>query len=159
MLGEVTGKAPVLRPLSQRKGTMDSLHTVAPPVDATQTAIDTLNANPSVASVDANKTSGVSAIPSDAGFPSKWSLSRIGWDQVFSVNPTATSTVASLDTGVDSMHEDLAGKVIPGTSILDPMTYGTTDPNGHGTEMAGIVAASSDNGIGITGASATPASP
>ncbi|MFL5839949.1 MAG: S8 family serine peptidase [Thermoleophilaceae bacterium] len=74
----------------------------------------------------------------------------MGCDQLFgSVNPAGNSTVAILDTGVDSMHEDLAGRVVPGTSILDPFADGTSDPNGHGTEMAGIVAASADNGIGI----------
>ena len=45
---------------------------------------------------------------------------------------------------------DLAGQLVPGTSILDG-SAGTTDPNGHGTAMAGIIAALTDNGQGIAG--------
>jgi hypothetical protein len=121
-------------------------------VTAGATAADALRADSSVASVEADRTRDASATPSDPGFSSQWSLSRIGWDQLFgTVNPAGSATVAILDTGVDSMHEDLAGKVLPGTSLFDPFSDGTNDPNGHGTEMAGIVAASADNGIGVAG--------
>ena len=47
-------------------------------------------------------------------------------------------------------HPDLAGQLVAGTSILDG-SAGTTDPNGHGTAMAGIIAAVTDNGQGIAG--------
>ena len=33
-------------------------------------------------------------------------------------------------------HPDLAGKVLPGASIVNPPGDGRSDPNGHGTEMA-----------------------
>ena len=68
-----------------------------------------------------------------------------------SVSPSGSATVAVLDTGVDAGHPDLASNVLPGTSMLDPGSNGTSDPNGHGTEMAGIVAASTDNGVGMAG--------
>jgi subtilisin family serine protease len=58
--------------------------------------------------------------------------------------------VAVLDTGVAAAHPDLAGNVVPGNSILDG-SDGLTDPNGHGTWMAGIVGAATDNGTGIAG--------
>src|SRR5207237_2508662 len=97
-------------------------------------------------------TRSAQATPNDLEYPQQWSLPAIGWDQVFgSVSPAGTATVAVLDTGVDSSHPDLAGQLAPGTSILDPTSAGTTDPNGHGTWMAGIVAASTGNGIGIAG--------
>ena len=92
------------------------------------------------------------AVPNDPAFSSQWSLERIGWDQVYgSVLPSGSATVAVLDTGVDAGHPDLASNVLPGTSMLDPGANGTSDPNGHGTQMAGIVAASTDNGEGMAG--------
>ena len=58
------------------------------------------------------------------------------------IDPAGTVEVAILDTGVDASHPDLAGKLAGGA---------TTDPHGHGTWMAGIVAAATNNGIGIAG--------
>jgi hypothetical protein len=60
--------------------------------------------------------------------------------------------VAVIDTGVDYTHEELVGKVIPGHDYVDddndPM-----DENGHGTAVAGIIAAKANNGRGIAGIS------
>jgi len=121
-------------------------------IDATEAAAASLAADSNVVRVEADTTRAVQAEPSDPEYPQQWSLSRIGWDQAFaSVYPAGTATVAVLDTGVDASHPDLAGQVVPGSSVLDPSSDGTTDPNGHGTWMAGIVAASTDNGIGISG--------
>ena len=65
---------------------------------------------------------------------------------------TGATRVAILDTGVDGSHPDLDGAVVSGTSIIDSDNVeGLTDPNGHGTWMAGIVAAATDNAIGIAG--------
>ena len=65
----------------------------------------------------------------------------IWWDLPFGeITPTGLANVAILDTGIDATHPDLASNVVPGTSILDG-SDGLTDPNGHGTSLAGIVAA------------------
>ncbi len=78
-------------------------------------------------------------------------MPKIGWDNVYgSVSPSGSATVAVLDTGIDGSHPDLDGNVVPGTSILDG-SNGLSDPNGHGTAMAGIVAAETNNGAGIAG--------
>ena len=110
-----------------------------------------LNAFAEVARVDLDRTRAVEAAPSDTSYADQWSLPHVGWDQLYgSVGIAGTSTVAVLDTGVDASHPDLDGVVLPGTSILDG-SNGLSDPNGHGTWMAGIVAAETDNGTGIAG--------
>jgi membrane-anchored mycosin MYCP len=55
--------------------------------------------------------------------------------------------VAVIDSGVDAKHPDLAGRVLPGTGFGSSKgTDGTTDTDGHGTGMAGIIAATGRNG-------------
>src|SRR5207248_1386024 len=68
-----------------------------------------------------------------------------------STDTSSSATVAVLDTGVDASQPDLQGAVVPGANIVAGSGDGTSDPNGHGTEMAGIVAAATDNGEGIAG--------
>ena len=66
-------------------------------------------------------------------------------------------TVAVLDTGVDTDHEDLKDNLVGAVSVTKNK-WGETegDPEDvyfHGTHCAGIVAATSNNGIGVTGVS------
>lgn len=60
--------------------------------------------------------------------------------------------VAVIDTGVDYTHPDLKGKVIKGKDFVnldgDPM-----DDHSHGTHVAGVIAAKTNNGYGIAGIS------
>ena len=112
---------------------------------------DALAADSSVSRVDDDQPRDIAGTPDDTDYPSQWALPRIGWDQVYgSVDPAGSATVAVLDTGVDASQPDLDGKLVAGTSILDG-SAGTTDTNGHGTSMAGIVAAATNNGAGIAG--------
>lgn len=71
--------------------------------------------------------------------PAAWDVAR-GRDQV----------VAVLDTGVDLDHPDLRGRLVPGIDLVDRGTS-TQDENGHGTFVAGIVAANLDNNRGGSG--------
>ncbi|MGL5859756.1 MAG: S8 family serine peptidase, partial [Phycicoccus sp.] len=72
-------------------------------------------------------------------FPGAWSTTT-GRDVV----------VAVVDTGVDTSHPDLVGRLAPGVDLVDGGD--PDDGNGHGTHVAGIVAATADNGVGIAGA-------
>nr|MBA2381651.1 S8 family serine peptidase [Chloroflexota bacterium] len=119
-------------------------------VSASDAAVASLRADASVASVELDRSRAAEATPDDPSYVDQWSLAKIGWDQAYgSINPTGTAIVAILDTGVDASQPDLAGKLVAGTSLL--ASSETTDPNGHGTAMAGIIAAGTNNGIGIAG--------
>jgi thermitase len=60
--------------------------------------------------------------------------------------------VAIVDTGVDADHPDLAEKIVGGWNVYDD-SADFSDTMGHGTAVAGVAAARSDNGIGVAGVS------
>ena len=116
-----------------------------------QPSIDRLRSYPSVTRVEPDRTREAGDTPNDSNYRDQWSLTKIGWENAFgTVSPSGSARVAILDTGIDGSHPDLDANVVPGTSILDG-SNGLSDPNGHGTAMAGIVAAETDNGAGIAG--------
>lgn len=57
-------------------------------------------------------------------------------------------TVAILDTGVDPNHPDLAGQMVAGWNMYDNNSD-SSDVHGHGTQVAGVVAAASNNSQGV----------
>ena len=58
-------------------------------------------------------------------------------------------TIAVIDSGVDLDHPEFSGRIVPGYDFVDGDGY-ADDGNGHGTHVAGTIAAAND-GIGVTG--------
>lgn len=81
--------------------------------------------------------------------PSEWHLNKMQVASAWDISLGNGITVAILDTGVDATHPDLAGQLVPGWNMFDN-NADTTDVYGHGTMVAGVVGAASDNAIGVS---------
>jgi len=57
--------------------------------------------------------------------------------------------VAVIDSGIDAGHPEFAGRILATKSFVGGSA--DVDPLGHGTFVAGLIAAGVDNGIGIAG--------
>ncbi|MFA6417679.1 MAG: S8 family serine peptidase [Candidatus Margulisiibacteriota bacterium] len=91
--------------------------------------------------------------PNDTYFGQEWGLVKIkapeAWERT---TGSASNIVAILDTGLNYNHEDIAGKV--DLAHARDLYNGDNDPmddNGHGTAVAGVIGAISNNAKGIAG--------
>ena len=132
--------------------------------DATGLLALRLARDPEVVSVEPDSVGAVDFTPNDPLYLTdpvsgigQWGIRKAHVDQAWDVTRgTSFVTVAVIDTGVDPNHPDLQGALLSGTTFLtspDPTcTPGSTvDDNGHGTHVAGLIAASGNNGQGIAG--------
>lgn len=71
----------------------------------------------------------------------QWHLTALGLTAAHRVTEGAGVTVAVIDTGVNAEHPDLAGNVLPGVDLTPDGGTGWTDTDGHGTAVAGLIAA------------------
>lgn len=79
-----------------------------------------------------------------------WGINRVGSRLVNAAGNTGQGVkVAILDTGIDMEHEDLSKNVKGGYNLVDN-NDDASDLNGHGSHVAGIIAAL-DNDIGVVG--------
>jgi subtilisin family serine protease len=96
-----------------------------------------------------------SGFPDDPLYARQWGLTQIKAPAAWARGVTGVGvTIAVLDTGVDLKHPDLRPKLVKGTDIVDgdkACPRGPQDQHGHGTHVAGIAAAVTDNGIGVAG--------
>jgi len=87
-------------------------------------------------------------LPNDPFYP-QWFLEKIQANVAWSTTTGSSNVIiAILDTGVDATHPDLSSKIIPGRNIYDN-NNDTADVYGHGTAVAGVAGAASNNGIGV----------
>ncbi|SDS97105.1 Subtilase family protein [Paenibacillaceae bacterium GAS479] len=92
-----------------------------------------------------------SAAPSDPGLSKQAYLKQIGAREAWSkVRPQSSVTIAVVDTGIDLNHPDLKPNLLQGVNLQNPGSP-AQDDNGHGTSVAGVIAASGNNAAGITG--------
>lgn len=85
----------------------------------------------------------------------QWNLSMIGAPEAWSVGEGRGVIIGIIDSGIDTTHHDLAPNVLGTISCIGTRGDASLcagpgyDDNGHGTHVAGIAAAVTDNGIGV----------
>lgn len=70
-----------------------------------------------------------------------------GWDVT---TGSSAVVVAVVDSGISLTHPEFAGRLLPGYDFVNE-DNNPTDDHGHGTHVAGILAAAMNNGLGSTG--------
>jgi subtilisin family serine protease len=150
-----TTQSPVLKLLATRRrqglvGRVRPLWVMnAVAVTATQSVVDELRAMPPVASVTPD---GTGVVP--AASPPQWNISLANAPPAWDAGDTGQGVVvASLDTGVDLTHPDLASRWRGGSdSWYDPYgqhTAGPVDFSGHGTQTMGVMVGGDAGGSSI----------
>lgn len=87
----------------------------------------------------------------------QWGLARIGAPEAWDDGTGEGVVIAVVDTGIDLDHEDLKHKIVADVSCIgaddDATKCGGSgqDDHGHGSHVAGIAAAATNNTVGVAG--------
>jgi len=109
-----------------------------------------LRNNPNVEYVEKDYLLEPQSIPNDPQASEAWHLDITRTFEAFDLAKGDGVTIAILDTGVQPDHPDLADKLRLGYNFYDN-SANWSDSCGHGTAVAGMAAAVTDNGIGVVG--------
>jgi subtilisin family serine protease len=137
--------------------------------------IEELRGDPSLVFVEPNYLAHTAeTIPDDPHYTEQWGLPRIRAPEAWDLTTGDDLVIAVIDTGVDLDHPDLVGKLwanadeFPDNGLDDDGNGYVDDSRGwdfvnadaepqddywHGSHVAGIAAADTDNGQGVAGVS------
>ncbi|PKM35338.1 MAG: peptidase S8 [Gammaproteobacteria bacterium HGW-Gammaproteobacteria-10] len=137
----------------QGKGAIGNLkvHIVSVPAQAEEAVVRALSRNPHIEFAELDMAVELSFVaPNDPRYSNQWHLPKIQAPNSWSSSKADNTVIAILDTGVDGAHSDLSSKLIPGWNSVDG-SGDTSDINGHGTAVAGVAGAATDNANGVAG--------
>jgi subtilisin family serine protease len=133
-----------------RLGNLDIYVVSLPPTASEQAVANALAHHPNVKFAEVDRLVAPAFTPNDADYGSEWHLQTINAPVAWNTSVGSGVTVAILDSGIDATHPDLVGQLVPGWNFYDNNSN-TADVNGHGTMVAGVVAARGNNSIGVAG--------
>jgi subtilisin family serine protease len=130
------------------------LQRVRVPADRAGAFVARLRALPGVRGVEPNARVQAVTAPNDPYFADyQWNLRQIRAPEAWDLTTGDRRVIiAIVDTGIALDHPDLAGKLEPGINLVTP-DQPPNDDNGHGTHVAGIAAAATNNAEGVAGVS------
>jgi len=88
----------------------------------------------------------------DPSYKDQWYLPAISYTFMPDNQNAKQKVIAVLDSGTCINHPDLSGKFVEGWNFVNNNSD-ITDQNGHGCEISGIIAANTNNSLGIAGGS------
>ncbi|WP_437710094.1 S8 family serine peptidase [Sorangium sp. So ce448] len=102
------------------------------------------------------KAHGAPFAPDDPRLPDQWYFDDLRMQEAWGrTQGDAATSIVVIDTGCDLDHPDLAAKMDPGLDVIDDDDDATYQPGeqsvNHGTACAGLIAADTNNGVGIAG--------
>ena len=132
-----------------------------------------LEANPTVLFAEPDYLAHLITVPDDPLYNEQWGLAKINAPAAWDVTTGNSNVIiAVIDSGLDTTHPDLTGQLwtnpgeiagngldddnngyvddIHGWNMVDN-NADLSDNTGHGTEVAGVIGAVSNNGLGIAG--------
>lgn len=105
---------------------------------------------PEVAFAELDYIAYASVSPNDTYYSNQWGIPKIQAPQAWDLTTGSSAVkIAILDTGIDQDHEDLKGKIVANRNFTTSRTV--DDRYGHGTHVAGIAAATTNNSKGVAG--------
>lgn len=121
------------------------------PVANLAAAVAALSGHPLVEYAEPELAMEAFGFPDDPMYEAQWNLRAMGADAGWEHTPKGAGViVAVIDTGVTQV-EDLAGtEVLEGASFVPGVETGRDD-HGHGTHVAGTIAQTTNNGVGVAG--------
>ena len=131
----------------------DHAFSVRVPAGHRAAAVAALQATPGVTAIEAPATRSYSFVPDDPDYAKEAAYlssvhAPVAWDVT---HGSRSVRIAVVDSGIDVKHPDLTGKIV-GTYNADNGGSTITDDVGHGTFVAGVAAAETDNNTGVAGA-------
>lgn len=94
---------------------------------------------------------GTTAVPNDPYYQTyQWNMKMVNAESAWGLSKGDNVIVAVVDTGIDLGHPEFAGKLVPGYDFVRDDSE-PDDEDGHGTHVAGIVGANTDNNQGVAG--------
>ena len=111
-------------------------------------------ATPRAAPNDPALTDPETAVGTPSGTPVQWWPQRIGLFEAWDVTVGTSSLVAVIDSGIEGEHPDFAGKVRDTIDVDPTPDVGgpLVDEQGHGSHVASLACAATNNGTGMVGA-------
>ncbi|MBY0221586.1 S8 family peptidase [Sporosarcina aquimarina] len=149
----IAASVPLPETVEQVETLTPSVELLSFPHDAdVKLVAEKLEKNPFIKTVEPNHERSVS-VTNDVFYTNQWWLPHVQAEQLWplAAKQKKQAVVAVIDSGIDTTHEDLVGRIAPGGFNFIDQTQNIQDVNGHGTSVAGIIAANSNNRKGIAG--------